>query len=333
LGTHYKGALLFALFITTASTAKLEIAKVVIWGDKLHTHTHSYIHQALYRTFKYMGYDTYWLDSSDNVSRMDFANTLFITEWQADARMPIRDDCFYAVHNIKIARTGFVSPRIEKYQSLIDSGRCINFRPTHNMIPRDAIEMDPYVFYCFPTETLYMPWATDVLPHEIDQIKNEIKKKVNNKSKGNVINIVGTQYPEANEFKAAAAVHGIPVRFHTRKSISENIKLIQDACIAPAIVTDLQQTIDYIPCRIFKNISYGNFGVTNSRVTQQLFGNKLIFSENKKELFRLAQEKAVHPNLEELFILMDFVKEHHTYINRIEHVLQFLEMNYEKKSL
>ena len=320
--------ILFSFFIIAYSNANLEISKVVIWGDKLHSHTHSYIHQAFYRTFRHMGYETYWLDNNDNVSHIDFKNALFITEWQADAKMPVRDDCFYAVHNIKVTRIGFVSPRIERYQSLIENGRCINFRPTHNMIPRDAIKMDPYIFYCFPTETLFMPWATDLLPHEIDQVKNKIQQQ---KMRKNVINLIGTHYSDIDEFQAIAASHGIPFKFHTKKSIQENIELIQESYIAPAIVTDLQQTFDYIPCRIFKNISYGNFGVTNSRVTQELFGNRLIFSENKKELFTLAKKKVDNPNLHELFALMDFVKEHHTYINRIEHILKFLEMNYEQK--
>ena len=324
-----KKAIAFSVLVIVYSDAKLEISKVVIWGDKLHTHTHSYVHQAFYRTFKHMGYDTYWLDNSDNISHIDFKNTFFLTEWQADSKMPIRSDCFYAVHNIKMPRNGFISPRLGRYQSLIDQGRCINFRPTHNMIPRDAIEMAPYIFYCFSIGALYMPWATDLLPHEIDQVKNEIE----NKKRSNVIHLVGTHYPEINEFKLVAAKHGIPFQFHTRKSIEENKKLIQDSYIAPAIVTDLQQTIDYIPCRIFKNISYGHFGVTNSRVTQRLFGNRLIFSENKRKLFLLAKEKMAHQNLQELFDLMDFVKDHHTYINRIEHMLQFLEMNYEQKRL
>lgn len=316
------------VFAITTHT-KLEIRKVVIWGDKLHTHTHSYIHQAFYKTFKHMGYETYWLDNTDNISHLEFRQTLFLTEWQADEKMPIRDDCYYVVHNLKMPRNGHISPRLDKYQSLIEAGRCINFRPTHNMIPRDAIETEPYIFYCFPTETLYIPWATDLLPHEIDLVKAQIKAS----TRSTVINVVGTYYPEINEFKNVAAKNGIQFKFHSRKSIEENKRLIQESYIAPAIVTDLQQTIDYIPCRIFKNISYGQFGVTNSRVTNELFGNRLVFSEDKTKLFHLAKEKMAHIDTQELLELMDFIKEKHTYINRIEHILQFLEMNYEQKKL
>ena len=322
--------LMLLLFIHYISIiAVLPIKKVVIWGDKLHSHTHSYIHQAFYRTFKYLGYETYWLDNADNIRGYDFCNTLFITEWQADEKIPLRDDCFYAIHNIKMPRNGGVSPRLSRYQRLIESGKCINFRPTHNMIPHDAIQMEPAIYYCFSTETLYIPWATDLLPYEIDVVKSEIKTR----KKTNVIHLVGTHYPEINEFKAEAAAHGIQFRFHRGKTIEENKKLIQESYMAPAIVTDLQQTIDYIPCRLFKNISYGQVGITNSRATNELFNNKLIFSEDKRKLFYLAREKIGSLDQQNLFELMDIVKEKHTYVNRIHHLLQFIEMNFEQKKL
>lgn len=315
--------------ICGALDAKLKINRVVIWGDKLHSHTHSYIHQAFYKTFKYLGYETYWLDNQDNINHINFSNTLFITEWQADERMPIRDDCYYAVHNIKMPRNGFISPRIDRYQSLIETGRCINFRPTHNMIPNDAIEVEPATHYCFSTETLYMPWATDLLPYEIDVVKKEIKSK----KRSNIIHLVGTHYPEINEFKLEAEKNGIQFQFHSGKSIEENKRLIQESYMAPAIITDLQQTIDYLPCRLFKNISYGQMGITNSRATNRLFDNKLIFAEDKKALFYLAKQRINHLNHEELFKLMDIVKDKHTYINRIERLLEFIEMNFEQKKL
>jgi len=44
------------------------------------------------------------------------------------------------------------------------------------------------------------------------------------------------------------------------KSIEENMKLIQESIIAPALQDSHQINHEYIPCRIFKNISYGKMG-------------------------------------------------------------------------
>ena len=46
----------------------MEIKQIVLWGHKLHTHTHSYIHYAFYKTFNHMGYKCLWLDDNDDVS-------------------------------------------------------------------------------------------------------------------------------------------------------------------------------------------------------------------------------------------------------------------------
>src|SRR5690349_5990415 len=73
--------------------------KVVIWGHKLHTHTHSYIHSGFYEGFKHLGYATYWFDDADDVSDFNFSNTLFLTEGQVDKKIPLRADCIYLLHN------------------------------------------------------------------------------------------------------------------------------------------------------------------------------------------------------------------------------------------
>ena len=44
-----------------------DIKKVVIWGHKLYSHTHSFIHSGFFKAFKHLGYDTYWFDNNDNI--------------------------------------------------------------------------------------------------------------------------------------------------------------------------------------------------------------------------------------------------------------------------
>ena len=65
-------------------------------------------------------------------------------------------------------------------------------------------------------------------------------------------------------------------------TIEENVKLIQESILAPAIQTDWQVENGYIPCRIFKNISYGKMGVTNNPTVNKLFNDKIntIYKNN-----------------------------------------------------
>lgn len=293
--------------------------KVIIWGHKLHSHTHSYIHYAFHKTFKHLGYDTYWFDAKDNVSNFDFSNSLFITEGQADKNIPLRQDCRYILHNC-------VDP---KYKQLRESGNCLILQVyTHDALKnhKEIHEMAPFVMYNLQDKTIYMPWATDLLPHEIDQVKTQ---DLNDK-KRTAIYWIGTATAEVEQLKEACKKNKIPFKFvdpwSKPASPEENIAFTQKSLFAPAIQSQWQCDNGYIPCRIFKNISYGQMGVTNSETVYKLFNNKIVFNPNIKQLFADALQKIKTMSIQELHALMDFVRDHHTYINRIECLLRFLNM-------
>ena len=115
-----KYLLVVALIINDCSSicAGLPFKKVVIWGHKLHSHTHSYIHAAFYKAFNYLGYNTFWLDDSDLVDGIDFSSSLFITEGQVDKNIPLRADCRYILHNAYSA----------KYHDFLRSGNAIRLQ-------------------------------------------------------------------------------------------------------------------------------------------------------------------------------------------------------------
>ena len=78
--------------------------------------------------------------------------------------------------------------------------------------------------------------------------------------------------------------------------------------------------IGYIPCRIFKNISYGQLGITNSKAVRDLFDGNVIYSDNEEELLELSLPHIKNINL--IKNQMDYVKENHTYINRVNSILK-----------
>ena len=309
----------------SATMQNLPFDKVIIWGCKLHSHTHSYIHWAFYRAFKHMGYDTYWLDNNDTIS-FNFANSLFITWGGSEQKIPLRDDCFYILHNC----------RLPKYKELYEKGRCITLQVyTHDLLSREVEKLDDYIYYSVKDQILYMPWATDLLPHEIDEIKKQIPKK----KKSNGIAWIGTIWsgifgntPQLDSFKKACRENKINFRHITRCSMEQNIEHIQSSYMAPAIQGKWQCDKGYIPCRIFKNISYGQFGITNSKTVYDLFKGKIVYNSDTYQLFYDAQKKLQNLDINELYELMDFVKTKHTYINRIKDLLDLLAKVYQEKN-
>lgn len=308
----------------------LPIKKVVIWGHKLHSHTHSYIHWAFYRAFTHLGYDTYWLDNHDDVSGIDFSNSLFITESQVDQKMPEREDCWYILHNCDY----------RKYKHLYEQNRAIALQVyTHDCLARNVVKIDECIYIDRQDKTVYMPWATDLLPHEIEANKANVRTP-----KQNTFVFIGTvgsgefgSYDQFHAFKRAAleqniVFNGKMIGTHAvipHCSMEENIARVQHAYVAPALQGSWQVRQGYIPCRIFKNISYGAFGITNSETVYKLFHEKIVYNPDCYQLFYDAKKKLDNLDVNELYELMDFVKEKHTYINRIELLLSFLQQVYE----
>ena len=292
--------------------------KVVIWGHKLHSHTHSYIHNAFFRAFEHLGHQTFWFDNNDDTKNFDFGNSLFLTEGQVDQNIPLREDCFYILHNCDLT----------KYKKLFEKNRCIILQVyTDDVLTRAGCEkIAPFMYYDVSQKIAYMPWATDLLPHEIDEIKSQLPDKKKRPIVNWVGSIWGGEYGNIDEiqpFKKACHENGI--NFQQKRVISpeENIRLIRESYMAPAIVGTWQKNKGYIPCRIFKNISYGHPGITNSRHVYELFEKKIIYNPDTYRLFYDAQKRMAEISLPEIYDLMDFVKTKHTYINRIQTLLDF----------
>lgn len=111
-----------------------------------------------------------------------------------------------------------------------------------------------------------------------------------------------------------------------RKPISceENRQLVKHAYLAPAIQSPWQIDHNYIPCRIFKNISYGSVGITNNPGVNALFDNLLVCDRDPVRLFYKSIEKIDAFDFEEIKFLRNEVKTKHTYVNRISDILACL---------
>lgn len=292
--------------------------KIILWGHKLHSHTHSYVHFAFNKAAKHMGYKSYWFDDNDNVSNFDFTNSIFITEGQVDKNIPIRNDCYYILHNC-------YDP---KYKQLFDSNNAMVLQVyTDAVLKYNYTKLDNCIYADYQGKCLYFPWATDLLPNEIEA--NKPYKIYNELS--NIVHWVGTigggEFGNINEidpFKNACIANGIKFEQTMLVSQEENVRRIKESIFAPTITGTWQTKVGYIPCRIFKNISYGQMGITNSNRVNSLFDNELVCNQDTERLFYEAKEYIPKMELSRLHKLMDNVKNKHTYINRINSLLDFL---------
>jgi hypothetical protein len=286
----------------------------VIWGHKLFSHTHSYVHEGFARAFRFLGYDVHWVDDDDDVSGIDFSGALFLTEGQVDRRIPIRRDCKYVLHNCDGERYAPVRGNcvaIQVYCAAQVQGRALD-------------RVGPAAYYA--DGVLYQPWATDLLPNEILLEWADLPREaaasywigtIGDGRFGNVGQIDG--------FRQACEDRG--VKFVHRGSVSRDIHidLIQRSCLAPAITGTWQLEEGYVPCRIFKNISYGQPGLTNSAAVNDLFDGQLVFNPDTRQLFADGEDALHRPDARaHVRELMRTVRDRHTFVNRIGAILDVL---------
>lgn len=300
-----------------------EFSKIVIWGYKPPMkHTHHPIHLGYYKAFKKLGFDTLWLDDTDDVSAMNFDNCLFFTEGQVDKKIPLNNKSKYILHFCDGA----------KY-SQIDSQNKVALEYFHkNVLSYGATKINEYTYV--GKDVIYQPWATDLLPDEIDE--NEAHNELNKKECiwiGSYSPNDKTEYEnntELDPFFNEAKKCGVTIKtinpWSVPVSFEANRTMIHDAYLAPSINGKFQKRIFYVPCRIFKNISYGHLGITNNSFVNDMFGGQLIYDSDPAGLLYKSIDKKNDPKIiPYIQSLMKEVKEKHTYINRVNVLLDFFK--------
>jgi hypothetical protein len=298
------------------------IKRFVAWGHKLHTHTHSYIHNAFIRAFQHLGYPTLWLDKEDDISEIDFEGSLFLTEGQVSQNMPALASCYYILHN-----GGLHDPLKVVPQSHILVLQVFTKDKVHDPT---LIYLEPCIYYGY--RSIFMPWATDLLPHEIDENIQQLDTIV--PASPPELNFVGMHTRIWEDVAYYCKNNGILYKqiggfSHNNVDLNDNIKYIKQSIVAPSIQTDWQVQNGYIPCRIFKNISYGKMGMTNSDFVYHLFNDTILYDKDAIQLIKLGlqfESQSSEYKKEKIIPLMKYVRDHHTYINRIQSIFHCFKL-------
>ena len=206
---------------------------------------------------------------------------------------------------------------------------------TTDVDTRDIIRLPSkkYEFWQPNGNVFYMPWATDILPDEINKNIEKVKAlQIPNKSRKEAMflgTVGGGEFGNINEivnFEEGCKNMWVPLLLASSTSIDQvqSIELVQQAYITPTIVGTWQKRQGYIPCRIFKTISYGQLGVTNSKHAYDIINNLGVYSEDETQLCNKAIEVLESESgTDRIIESMKLVRDHHTYINRLESI-QFI---------
>lgn len=333
--------------------------KVIIWGYPLHSHTQSYLHACWEKVFKALGKDTYWFsdNSFEDPSVFSYKNCLFIAEGFQDSKIPLDSSNVYfinfCVYPQKYLRCG--ARLIEIRFNLKEFHDCNNDWKlddgTHTIVnlSQDVlyeslasnVGVSPEFRGKNPQpmnyEAVYMRWPTDLLPWEIDFSDAEVKPREN------VIHYVGTPYgnKRLEKFQQLTRQRGIEFIFHNPWEapigFQEAKEFVQQSILAPdfrpegsaedrAYYGELNGknhlAVGYIPCRLYKNISYGHLPLTDSPHAFEHFGEAVVFDQDIEKLIEKGLE--AQKDVERKKRAMKMIAERHTYLHRARDLLRAL---------
>lgn len=297
--------------------------KFVIWGYPEHSHTHSYIHYGFYKALKYLGYDVEWIGDFEKNQNINLENCIIITEVGCKKFLPIIDSAKYLIHNLQ---NDFID---------INQKNVYNFLVYHEKYSwnSDQEKIDEYSWYDKRTKTPVIMWGTDLLPNEIDNIvpslydgnKEEIYF-VGTIQGNNLIKFAhicadnGKNFTNLGGYTGFDDVENGLSFFDYEKSITA----VRDSYISFDIREEQHLNNGYVACRIFKNMSYGKWVGTNSLKVKKFFGDRITINDNLNQLYFDIVSDYKKCDMNTLRDNMNYVKENHTYLNRINSLVSIL---------
>lgn len=332
-----------------------QFRQIIVWGFPLHTHTHSYIHGAWVKTFKHLGFQVYWFHDKDYPQDFNYSNSCFITEGWADDNIPVNSSSTYFVHIAKNpAKYLDIGARlIEIRYNVLE----INDYNYSYKLPENPVYLSSDTLYerveddsavaerrgrqlkKQAYEAIYMYWATDLLPHEIQYDNAETIRESN---MIHYIGSVGSNHPFFI-FKSTAEALGYQVIHHDpwRNPVSyeDNIKLMKESYCAPDFRSngDADKQIQYgimngtnhldigyIPCRVLKAISYGQNGITNSKRVKEILGEFVDYAETAIDVFEITKRRKYDISWRKR--CMKHISDNHTFLQRARDLGRALQM-------
>lgn len=313
---------------------KTKPAKFIIWGNEHYSTTHSYIHYGYFHAATYLGWDVEWVGNTiENQEKYSHCNEyLFVTEGNGGQHIPKNPNAFYILHNCNM----------ELFKMIPEINIVIQQVFTKDVFERNIVPVktNKYEYWQPDANTFYMPWATDLLPNEVNENIKKIQSGLLPIKSTNRAFFLGTSwsgfYGNINElelFREGCKSINIPFECNTSTTTTqdETIVQLQNALITPSIVGTWQKEKGYIPCRIFKTVSYGQIGCTNSKEAYECLNQLVIYDSDERNIAKLALNKCDDINYR--ISAMEFVRDNHTYVQRLESLQYIFQIKTECKSI
>ena len=315
---------------------------VTIWGYPVPETTHGFIQYALQRTFASLGYKAYHI--------ADYGKKIPITQFTIHPGLQVisrnLDNCYYnsltwSPNSLYIflniyppglsadIMTQFASPLHEIFPD-IRPEQYVCWLPYRKSIyqiigPEHFKDLHPYHEYYSAKYNLFLfHYCTDLLPKEIQQIMTTLTpSSVQGQDTDPIVYYVATTHPNLHPFEEACQRHGLKWELVYGKTTFENVALQQASRLCPVIQVSWQLEDDYLPCRLFKNISFGRMVITNNPAVLHVFPN-VVYDKNPSRCISKGLQRQTTWTVKEQRKQMELVAQYFTYVHKVKRMTQQL---------
>ena len=303
--------------------------RCILWGYPLHSDTYSYIYEAFKKAFEHLGYEVFWFTDEDYPEDFDYDNCLFFCEGYRDKNIPLRKTSTYICH-VCINPDKYIS----SVKRLVDMRYHVDFieDTNYNYITDydNCEELESGVLYDRSSSTydiIYVAWAANLLPYEFNFDWARKKRE----SVYYMIGSISSTGPFANgpivqEWMHYCSKSGIECLYHDpwKNPLPDEIyrEYMQRSIMQPDLRNETHKKWGVKSCRIFKAISYGMLGITNSPKLANFIDHSIVCNENILDLYTEGLSK--HKDVELIQHQMKIVRDKHTFINRVQGILKLL---------
>lgn len=214
----------------------------------------------------------------------------------------------YLLHNI---------PDTHPVRDGLEPGRCVYLQVWTNDCADRGESWGPVRRWDKHSHVLYQPWGTNLLADEfmppVFNPHSTVAAFVGSIWEGNGQGNVGS----IGELKDALHKRGLRFDHHYGVSDAENAEIVRAARIAPAVTGRWQVEHEYLPCRVFKNVSYGALAVTNVPTFPELLDGAAISGSSIDHLIEWAATMGEARYLNLVRIQQEVVARDYTYVNSL----------------
>ena len=241
-------------------------SRYVFWGHLGTGADFTHIYRAWSKTLERLGAEVVWVHD-DPASVPAVTPGSWVTAMDTAAKhLPVIPGVDYVLHNFSLA-------------DRVEPGHHLNIQ-----VYTDAVVLEgnpqPFgrlSFFDRDARLLVEPWGCDLMRHEfLPPVWPEASRTVYW-----VGSIWNNEADQGNEDAIEAMrqhLTSVGLTFVQRRcdTDEENAELVRASRIAPAIAGRWQARVNYLPCRVFKNIAYGQLGITNVRAFGWILGNGIV---------------------------------------------------------